>query len=194
MLPRVVYYMYMTRRCFIAFPLPSEVKKAALSIQNKLMAISGPASVSWGDEPRMHITIEFLGDLDDALVETVKGILDLISKSLKRFDFEFSGVGGFPNSKRPHILIVDVKNESGEAAMIQSVIRRELEDIGLALDFRHWHPHITLGRVKGVWKEKGISDIKIPSIKWTADKIVFYESRPSSDRHEYFPIAEYRLG
>jgi RNA 2',3'-cyclic 3'-phosphodiesterase len=70
--------------------------------------------------------------------------------SLDRFEVEVHGLGAFPNASRPRVVWAGVTatNINALNELQQSVIG-SLERIGHGPDDPRFHPHVTLGRIKG---------------------------------------------
>lgn len=126
-------------RLFIAIELPDDVK----GVLSRLRAdITG---ARWVPVSQLHLTLSFLGDVDDASVK-------LLTSGLKQirapgFDLVFAGVGCFPNQRNPRVLWVGIRPEpflSDLAAQVRSVVFA----CNIATEDRPFSPHITLARIR----------------------------------------------
>ncbi|MGB9607971.1 MAG: RNA 2',3'-cyclic phosphodiesterase, partial [bacterium] len=61
-------------RCFIALLLPEEIKKKAVEVQNRLRKAN--ADVKWVEKENLHITLRFLGEIEEEKVEKVKRLME----------------------------------------------------------------------------------------------------------------------
>ena len=57
----------MTQRVFIAFPVEAEVKRAISLAQTELKALNPRAHITWVKPEAMHVTIRFLGEVNESL-------------------------------------------------------------------------------------------------------------------------------
>lgn len=181
------------KRCFIAFSLPKKIAQEVIAVQDELIAANPEAPVKWSKREHLHITVEFLGDLEDVQIEAIRGILPSLTNDFYSFPCKLSIVDAFPNLHHPQVLIMRVNDLSRLGHQLQAALRHRLTADGLLKDTRPWHAHITLGRVKSRWSPKGVEKTIVPALEWTADRIVFYESRLGAAGHDYLPIEEYSL-
>lgn len=105
------------------------------------------ADVRWVGTESMHLTVKFLGDLDDQQVEDVKGILQEAVLSYSPFTFKVAGVGGFPNLRSPKVIWAGVSSTK-ELISLQKDIETSLSGKGFELGVRDFTPHLTLGRIR----------------------------------------------
>jgi len=136
----------MLHRTFIAINLPKEVKNKTLELKNEYNHI--PAK--WVERENVHITLSFLGNLDDnQLIETIN-IAESVIQNYEPFVLNVKEMGLGP--KIPPRLIWLTLDEN----KILSRLNQELEDNIYSLDSykfktkeqRKFIPHITLARIK----------------------------------------------
>ena len=90
-------------RSFIAIPLASEVSRAAVRLIKRL---SEPGDgIKWVPTDNLHLTLKFLGDVDNTVVPRVCEVLHEVCGAYEPFDLEFLGTGGFPDTERPRVLM-----------------------------------------------------------------------------------------
>ena len=142
-----------TVRAFIAIELSPAVRQAVNDLQNRLKAVTPPRSVRWSVPENVHLTLHFLGDIDQDQVGPIAAELAAAARKHPSFELLLGGVGCFPNVRRPRVLWVGLleRNE------VLTALQRDLGDllrnaVGFTPDARPYAPHLTLGRVK-----KGIS-------------------------------------
>ena len=124
-------------RCFIAIDLPDPVRDALEPVLAAL-PFGRPA-----DPDQLHLTLAFLGEQPDELVEAAHLALEGIR--FPRFDLQLAGLGSFPE-RRPQVLWAGVREASAVAAL-HGRVRAALHGAGLVLERRRFRPHVTLARV-----------------------------------------------
>jgi len=129
-------------RLFVGLDLPAETKHALLQFQSKLRELG--VNGSWKLEDNLHITLEFLGELDHSSIPTVTQTLLKVTSNYRPFKLNISGVGAFPSLKRPHTLWTALNGSLSELNRLRDDLHRELTNIGFKLDERKFKPHITL--------------------------------------------------
>lgn len=130
-------------RLFLALPLPDlfndQVKKLQEKIENR-------GNVKPVDPKQVHLTLKFLGDVDeDNLDELVKS-LDFLSDR-KAFPVTVKGVGVFPHPKRPRVLWLGTEEGSDRIYELHEQIESSLEQLNFKKDKR-FTPHYTVARAK----------------------------------------------
>lgn len=134
-------------RLFIAIEIPKDLKKELIELQNKLKDVFFGSWV--GD--KLHLTLKFLGEVDDKKVKAVKDALNKIKFS--RFEMSLKGLGAFPSEEHIRVLWAGVYKGDEEAKDIQKLVETELEKLGFEKEKREYTNHLTLCRVKSVDKQ-----------------------------------------
>ncbi len=133
-------------RCFIAISLPEELKAKISGIQEKLKAAG--ADVSWTRPEGMHLTLKFLGDIEEKRIPKIERVLDMAVDGISTFSLSVSGMGIFPDMRRPRVVWIGLKEEGGNLIRLQNGVEEELKKIGFPTENRRFTPHITLGRIR----------------------------------------------
>lgn len=133
-------------RSFIALPTPDSVRDRISSILAELHQLN--ADVKWESPEKLHLTLKFLGNVESQLLEKLIPALEKIAGDQLSFDLTYEGLGAFPNLLAPRVIWVGTaRNES--LLSFQSSVEQCCADFGITRENRAFHPHITLGRVKG---------------------------------------------
>jgi 2'-5' RNA ligase len=133
-------------RAFIAIPTDSFVQQRIALTMKELEEAN--AEVRWEKAEKLHITLKFLGSIDSDRLDQLSQMIAEGVRRFSKFEILFRGVGAFPTVDRPRIVWIGIESHT-----ILSEIQREVEEIshafGFAKEDREFHPHITIGRVKG---------------------------------------------
>lgn len=126
-------------RLFIAVDLPEEVKQSIEEIKEPLKGIKGVKPVR---KENLHLTLKFLGEVEESKVNTMVRALAQIK--VNPFKLSINKLGVFPNEKRIRVLWIDV-----EPAEPLVELKKEIDK---ALpEFKDDHPfknHLTFARIK----------------------------------------------
>jgi 2'-5' RNA ligase len=95
----------------------------------------------------IHLTVKFLGDLEDSQVEEVSRVIEGIS--FEPFEFRVDGVGVFPNLMRPATIWAGITEGVGKLAEVFGKVNDGLEKLGFEKERRRFQPHLTIARVRG---------------------------------------------
>jgi 2'-5' RNA ligase len=139
-------------RIFIAALIPPEIRVA---IKHYVESIKEKwEGVRWEDWGKFHVTLKFLGEVDELKLGEIEECLRLGGQGVAPFEMAITGFGGFPSLRRPRVLFVDL-SDNNELSKFQLALEERLEDIGFAKENRKFKPHITIGRTKGYSSVRG---------------------------------------
>lgn len=134
-------------RTFIAIDLPPSIQESLDKQTTRLRQTLGDDFIRWVPAPNMHLTLKFLGSLPLSHLDFIKRMLTQTAESTPQFDLQISGLGSFPNSKRPRVLWVGI-----HAPTVLASLQKTIEDgatrLGYNKEERPFSPHLTLGRVR----------------------------------------------
>ena len=109
-------------RCFIAISLPEELKAKISGIQEKLKAAG--ADVSWTRPEGMHLTLKFFGEIEDKRIPKIEKALDTAVDGISAFSLSVSGMGTFPDMRRPRVIWIGLKEDGGNLLRLQKVWKK----------------------------------------------------------------------
>jgi 2'-5' RNA ligase len=95
----------------------------------------------------LHVTLKFLGDTSSAQVPEVAAIAKRVVEDRPAMLVRLSGVGAFPNARRPSVVWVGLQ-DSETLGKIAGDLNRELALLGFAPEERAFQPHLTLLRIR----------------------------------------------
>lgn len=106
--------------------------------------------VRWVRPEGIHLTLKFLGDVPLNTIDQISATLKRICIDHVPFKVRVSEFGCFPNFRRPRILWIGVQDLSTRLSDLHGEIETGLSKLGFEREARHFHPHLTIGRVKRV--------------------------------------------
>lgn len=133
-------------RTFIAIELPEAVLDDLGALSKRLRA-SG-AKASWVRCENMHLTLRFLGEIDDRAVARICEHLADGYRNVSPFELSVHGVGAFPNTRKPSVVWAGVGPVEPDLAAVQDLAETAAIAIGLPKEKRPFHPHLTLARIR----------------------------------------------
>lgn len=133
-------------RVFIAVNLPAEAKKELENLTSKLQKFHWP--VRWEKQEKIHITLIFLGELQQSKLAKLQSSVEKACLGVKPFEISLKGLGAFPDFVRPRIVWVGLKGDLKSLAALEKGIEKELKNTGTWFDKKPFVPHMTIGRVK----------------------------------------------
>jgi 2'-5' RNA ligase len=141
-------------RTFIAVDLDPDIK-ASLSDLLRRLRWRGPKGISWVREAGMHITLKFLGEIDESRSGQVADVLKSAAQAVPAFPLAIRGTGTFPGAPRTPRVFWAGTDEPAAFGDLYARIEAGLAGLGFERESRPFHPHLTLGRVKN---PSGIKD------------------------------------
>jgi len=133
-------------RSFIAIELPDAIKAEIAGVQQQLKA-SG-ASANWTRPEGIHLTLKFLGEVEDAKAAGIIDALGTACRGAAPLRLEIAGAGAFPNVKLPRVLWLGVRGDTERLALLQAAVEDAMERLGFEREERKFSPHLTLARIK----------------------------------------------
>lgn len=182
-------------RTFIAIDLDPTLKTALQGLIRELKATG--ADVRWTQTGGLHLTLKFLGEIDDGQAPVVKKVLGDVAGRHSAFPLRLEGTGAFPGERNPRVLWAGF-SPAPELLLLQDEFDRELEREGFPREDRAFHPHLTLGRVKGPGRVREamleLEKHREESLGgMTVRKVTLFESRLHPEGAEYRVEAEFGL-
>jgi 2'-5' RNA ligase len=188
-------------RLFIALPLPEAVKVSIEQSQTRLCSRISEQSVRWTTREQFHLTLKFLGAVPservDALVRSVADVMNGFQPST----LCATGIGFFPNARRPRVIWVGVRDEQGFLAKLQRKIEEATGDFTDEEPQEKFIGHVTLGRAKEIGRREAEAFSKIAAElaettfgMWTADRVEIMRSQLSPKGAAHTCLAAIPLG
>ena len=146
----------------------------------------------------MHLTLKFLGEVSADKIEEVTSVLRGIVPDYAPFHLSFNGTGTFPpQAQIPRIIWIGIE-KSETLQLIQTRVENELHKIHFPKENRKFHPHLTLGRVKGPQNLgkvlETLNQHKDTEFgKMTVDRITLFKSTLKPTGAEYTILSEFSL-
>ncbi len=133
-------------RLFIAIEIPLEIRTQITAVISELKSV--PADVRWERPEKLHITLKFLGDVQEEVLPEIVLLLRGVAEKRSQLSIRYSGVGCFPNKREPRIIWVGAEDVAGKLQPLVDSIETEMASIGFEKETKGFHPHVTIGRMK----------------------------------------------
>lgn len=150
----------MFKRLFIAIPVPEEIKKQ-LSPLKKMIKL--PAHGRWTAGPHLHVTILFLGDVEETSIPTITALIEPIIAASHVFSLSFLQVNVAPPGTHATMLWAYLEATSAYTTLVsklRSAVTPYSNHVQETL-LRAELPHITLARFKKIHPAR---DLAIPMV------------------------------
>jgi 2'-5' RNA ligase len=169
------------KRIFTAIDISDEARAKAANYINGLRDEFSQIRVGWERAEKLHLTMKFLGDIDELQLENLIRAVGNTTKQISDFRLQISGTGVFPSSRKARILWLGLKDDAGELQKLNEILEAECEQIGFAREQRNFKPHLTIARLREPHKSKELVqkhlENEFESVEFPVSEIAIYESR-----------------
>jgi RNA 2',3'-cyclic 3'-phosphodiesterase len=125
-------------RLFTGVEIPADIGQALGMLRG------GLPGARWIDPENYHLTLRFIGDVDDMVAHEVASLLGSVRRGA--FDLHFEGLASF-GGRKPRAVVASVA--PAQALLdVQAEHERLMQRIGLAPEGRKYTPHVTLARLR----------------------------------------------
>jgi len=183
-------------RSFVAIDCDENLKGNISSLLSELDNSTG--NVRWIKKQGMHVTLKFLGEIEDSQLEAIGQEIKSSLRAFRPFDLKLRGTGSFPPSSRfPRVLWVGVE-ENEVLLSLQREIERSLVKLGFPKEKRGYRPHLTLGRVKRYDGLEPVLDVISQKNEeffgqMRVERVTLFKSTLKPAGAEYAVLSEYSL-
>lgn len=133
-------------RSFIGIEISPENKTKLTEIQKQLSKIN--ADLKLVESENIHITLHFLGNHNRENLNKIITALTPVIAQYPVFNFRPQSLGAFPTNNNPRVIWVGIGEGKDKIEEIHTITSNVLKQIGITLEDRKYHSHITLARVK----------------------------------------------
>jgi 2'-5' RNA ligase len=172
-------------RSFVAVPLPQELQQRVAAAAAELATVLD--GVKWSRKTEnLHITLKFLGPVEEGKLAALGEALGRTLAELPRFRIEVRRMGAFPSQRHANVVWADIDDLDGGLAATASVVDRVAAGFGLPPEHRPFTGHVTLGRSKGRGVDARAAFATFAAREFggtVVDEVHVYESRLGGGPH-----------
>jgi RNA 2',3'-cyclic 3'-phosphodiesterase len=174
-------------RLFTGLEIPSTLG------QSLSMLRGGIPGARWIDPENYHLTLRYIGDIDDDLAHEVASLLGRVRRS--GFELRFDGLSSF-GGRKPRAVVATL-GPSQAVMELQAEHERLLQRMGLEPEGRKYTPHVTLARLRDS-SSREVADYlsaraAFRSPPFPVSRFVLFSSRASIGGGPYVVEAAYPL-
>ncbi len=174
-------------RLFTGVEIPPRVA------QSLAMMRGGLPGARWIDPENYHLTLRFIGDIDDALARDIAGLLGRAHRA--PFEIRLEGLSSF-GGRKPRALVASVA-PTPPLMELQAEHERLLQRLGLEPEGRKYTPHVTLARLRESTSRQVADYLSARghyrSASFEVSRFVLFSSRASVGGGPYVVEAAYPL-
>ncbi|MEE8392721.1 MAG: RNA 2',3'-cyclic phosphodiesterase [Rhodospirillales bacterium] len=175
-------------RLFVGVPLPQ-------SVRDKLSGLNaGLAGARWVDGENLHITLGFIGNVDNQQALDIDDALSDIR--FQSFELGLAGLGCFESRRKVRALWAGV-GESEPLKRLKAKVDKALDGLGIDFERRKFKPHVTMARFRNVPAKKIVPYLEthngFTSASFPVNHFTLFRSHLSHSGARYEALARYRL-
>jgi RNA 2',3'-cyclic 3'-phosphodiesterase len=174
-------------RIFTGLELPSDVAQSLAELRG------GLPGARWIDPEDYHVTLRFIGDVDDTVAREVASMLGKVSRP--PLELRLDGLSSF-GGKRPRAVIATLA-QTPALMELQAEHERLMQRVGLEPEGRKFMPHVTLARLRNS-SSRQVADYLatrpfLASLSFRVTRFVLFSARASVGGGPYIVEAAYPL-
>lgn len=162
-------------RSFVALPVDADVRAALAEAGRQLARKPWGDRVRWVPADRMHLTLQFLGDLALDRVDPVAEALAQGSAGSGPIELSLDRVTAFPSPARARVIVAMLEADEGLADLVARVASA-LAAVGLPPEERPFRPHVTLGRVRRPPLRGARVEATLPPLRFEVRELILFQS------------------
>jgi 2'-5' RNA ligase len=173
-------------RLFVAVDIDDRtrggVARAIDALRTAMEAAQSSARVSWVAPDRLHLTLQFIGQVSEDTAAAIEARLGP-PFDLPAFEMRLGSVGTFPTGGRPRVVWLGLDRGADALAALHEEVQRRLADVPFRRESRAFSPHLTLARFKHGGTRVDVERISRVALRpaggCTIDHVTLYQSRLS---------------
>jgi len=174
-------------RLFTGLEIPKAVGESLSLLRG------GLPGARWIDPENYHVTLRFVGDVDDDIAQEIAWLLGKVRRN--HFELRLDGLQSF-GGRRPRAVIAAVA-PSQSVMELQAEHERLLRRVGLDPEARKYTPHVTLARLRDTSSFEVADYLSaraaFRSPPFSVSRFVLFSSRASVGGGPYVVEAAYPL-
>ncbi len=181
-------------RLFFAADIDKDIKENIADAVDTLRKTG--ADAGFVKKESLHVTLKFLGEIEDSLLDEIVSRGTESVQEVKQFDAVFNGMGYFGSPSFPKVIWIGVQ-DNGMMAELSKRLNEKLDYI--RKEEREPNPHLTVARIKSPRNsEKLLSALRNFEShdfgRMTVNEIKLKKSTLSREGAEYEDVASIKLG
>jgi len=168
------------KRIFIAIDISDEARRRAADHIEKMGELAKCVRVSWERPEKLHVTLKFLGNVEDELIDRISDGVAAIAGRFAPFEMAVAETGVFPRGKQPRVLWLGIENTDHSLREIASQVDSRISRLGFEKEKRSFSPHLTIARIREPQKAKRLAESHLQSrfgrVEFKVSELMVYES------------------
>jgi 2'-5' RNA ligase len=182
---------------FCAIDLPDGLKSGVGEYAARLREAVPEGRASWERPEKLHLTLKFVGEVEQARVEALARALEHAARGVSSFELSVAGTGTFPPKGLPRVLWLGIEDASGELSRLHRLLEDACAGEGLTREARPFQPHLTLARLRSREGAERLGALHREGAfarqAFTVTEIILMRSELGPGGSKYTPVSRQRL-
>ena len=135
-------------RTFVAIHLTPALLGTLQQAQDVLRASPGGPAGRFVQPDNMHLTLKFLGDVDDTRLPAICQAVAAVAQQHEPLELSLGSLGCFPNLNRPRVVWAAVSSAEEGLERLAVELDASLQALGFDREARPFTAHLTLARIR----------------------------------------------
>lgn len=187
----------MKKRLFIGVDISDEARTAAGNYINQLATNFQSVLAKWELAKKLHITLKFLGDVDEHKISGILSALQNVAPVFARFEYEVAGTGVFSSTRNPRVLWLGINESAGKLRNLAETVDRACGEFGFEPETRRFKPHLTIARIRDPQSARVLAQVHTENefgpIQCVCEELVLFESHLGRGGSNYAKLATAKL-
>jgi 2'-5' RNA ligase len=188
-------------RVFIAVSVPDAIRGAIARAQEELRRAVSDDEIRWAKPEQFHLTLKFLGNVDDSRLEELKEAVGKVSEGFSPLGLRAAGIGFFPQGRPPRVVWAGVDESNNRLVALWKALESAMRPFNNEKAEQNFNGHITLARVGRLPRAHAEALVKAADRfekmtfgEWTAGHVELMRSELSPQGARHTVLAALLLG
>ncbi|QLK24685.1 RNA 2',3'-cyclic phosphodiesterase [Natrinema zhouii] len=183
-------------RLFVSVDLPDDLAEPVADLQDEFADASG---LNFTDPEQAHITMKFLGNVDDDRVSDLERALSaaVADADIDPFTVRYGGLGVFPSLEYISVVWLGVEDGGDELVRLHEAVEDRTTAMGFDAEDHDFTPHVTLARMEHAGGKELVQELvreRDPTVGETrVDEIRLTESTLTDEGPVYSTVESFPL-
>lgn len=180
-------------RLFFCVDLEERVKERLGEVIQELKGRCGQGK--WVPPHNLHLTLRFLGEVDEGRVEELRGLARRVAARFSPFNMRLGALGAFPDPGRARVIWLGPLEGGEEFVRLALTMEEEVRKLGFEPETKGPKPHVTLARFKRPKDLRGtLQGVKPEPLSIEVQEITLMRSTLRPEGPIYTPLFRVPLG
>ncbi|HEV3090140.1 MAG TPA: RNA 2',3'-cyclic phosphodiesterase [Candidatus Cybelea sp.] len=159
------------RRLFVGIALDGAARARCAAISERLAQTGFDGRYEAPE--KLHVTLAFLGNVDDAAVPPVIAALGESAAGRVPFSLTLDRLGAFPHERKPRVVYLGAREQGAAFRGLAAAARRAYEPLGFPFE-KDAVAHVTIARVKEA--RRPLPNVEFAPIALAVASLALFES------------------